>query len=143
MSITTFPQNNQAGKNNTSEPEAIRKKILQLEEMGRQRALNGETNWDDMMADSAYLIQWDGSVMIYEKGQTLPSLPLKSFRLSDIIVRVYGEVAVVTGFAEIESETAEKKPFSFQMRYLNVWQKYDDGWKMVVTERTPVRQAPK
>lgn len=95
------------------------------------------------MADSAYLIQWDGSVLIYKKGQELPSIPLKSFTLSDLIARVYGDVAIVTGLAKVETETLEKKPFSYEMRYMNVWRKIGNSWKISVAERTSVRPPQK
>jgi len=49
----------------------------------------------------------------------------------------------VTGLAEVTSETAEKKPFAFKMRFLNVWRKSDDGWKIAVSQRTGVKQAGK
>lgn len=118
----------------------IQREILRLEELGRKKALKGETQWDDLMADGAYLIQWDGSVRVYSKGQELPSIPLKSFRMSDMIVRVYGDAAVVTGLSDVESVGPDKKPFSYQMRFLNVWKKSEGSWKIVVAERTSVKQ---
>lgn len=121
------------------DPEVIKKEILRLEESGRQKALKSDSNWDDLMADGAYLIQGDGTIMIYQKGQNLSTMSLTSFKLSDLIVRVFGQTAVATGLSEIASETPEKKPFSFQMRYLNVWKRVGDGWKIVVAERTMVR----
>src|SRR5215213_6205829 len=143
-SIPAFSLNNSDDRANVGKAEAIEKEILRLEELGRQKALKGESNWDDLIAEGAYMIAYDGTVIIYQKGQRLPSLPLKSFELSEMIVRVYGdEAAVVTGLAEITSETPEKKPFSFQMRFLNVWKKSGDGWKIVVSERTGVRPPAK
>jgi hypothetical protein len=121
----------------------MEKEILWLEEVGRQKVLKGDNNWDDLIAEGAYMIAYDGSVMLYRKGQQLSSLPVKSFKMSEMIVRVYGEAAVVTGLAEVESETAEKKPFSFQTRFLNVWKQSGDTWKIVVSERTGVRPPAK
>lgn len=141
--ITAVAQHNPAGKAGEDKSQRIRQQILRLEELGRQRSLKGEKQWDDLMADGAYLIQGDGSIMLYRKGQNLSSMPLKSFEMSELIVRVYGDTAVVTGLSDIGAETAEKKPFSFQMRFLNVWKKFSDGWKMVVTERTMVRPYTK
>lgn len=117
----------------------IEKQIIQLEELGRAKALRGEINWDDLMAEGAYLIQGDGSVMIYQKGQNLSSMRLTAFKISDLIVRVYGDTVVATGLSDASSETAEKRPFSFQMRYLNVWKHFGSTWKIVVAERTMIR----
>lgn len=121
---------------------AIEKEILRLEEVGRQKVLKGDNDWDDLIAPGAYMIAYDGSIINYQKGQRLPSLPMKSFNMSELIARVYGDVAVVTGLAEVEGETADKKPFSFKMRFLNVWKKSGDSWKIVVSERTGVRPPP-
>lgn len=141
--MTAFAHNNSNGRANADSTQAIEKEILRLEEVGRQKVLKGDNNWDDLIAEGAYMIAYDGSIIVYQKGQRLPSLPMKSFNMSEMIVRVYGDAAVVTGLAEVGSETAEKKPFSFQMRFLNVWKKSGDSWKIVVSERTGVRPAAK
>jgi len=141
--IIAWAQNNASVPAKTDRTEAIQTEILRLEEVGRQKALKGDTVWDDLLAEGSYLIAYDGTIIVYQKGQALPSLPLKSFKLSELIVRVYGEAAVVTGLAEIESETPQKQPFAFKMRYMNVWKKFGDGWKIVVAERTGVKPAPK
>lgn len=141
--ITTFAHNNSGGRADATDEEVIRKEVLRLEEAGRQKALKGEGNWDDLIAEGAYMIAFDGSIIIYRKGQSLPSLPLKSFNMSDMIARAYGDVVIVTGLAEIESETPQKQPFSFKMRFLNVWKHVDGGWKIVVSERTGVKPPAK
>src|SRR4051812_41555150 len=105
LTITAFGQDKLKVLAHADKAEIIQKEILRLEERGRQKALQGESNWDDLIAEGAYMIAYDGSIIIYQKGQNLPSLPLKSFELSDMIARVYGETVVVTGLAEIESET--------------------------------------
>jgi len=127
-------------KSNTG---ATEKEVLRLEELGRQKVLKGDNNWDDLIAEDAYMIAYDGSVIHYQKGKQLPSLPMKFFNLSEMIVRVFGDAAVVTGLAEVGSETADKKPFSFQMRFMNVWKKTGDGWQIVVSERTGVKPPAK
>ena len=123
--------------------EAVEKTVLGLEETGRQKFLRGDGNWDDLMADGAYMVGWDGKITIYQKGHPLPAAPMKSIALSDLKARVYGDVVVVTGLGEGAGETPDKKPFSFQSRFLNVWKKSDDGtWKIVVTQNTAVKQQP-
>jgi ketosteroid isomerase-like protein len=123
--------------------EVIEKEVLRLEEVGRQKVLRGDNNWDDLIAADAYMIAFDGSIIIYKRGQQLPSMPVKSFEMTEMIARVYGEVVVVTGLAEVASETPQKQPFSYKMRFLNVWERFDGGWKIVVSERTGVKQPPK
>ncbi len=138
--MTAFARGNSNGRAEADKTQAIEKEVLRLEEVGRQKVLKGDNNWDDLIAEGAYMIAYDGSVINYKKASQLPSLPVKSFKMSEMIARVYGgEAVVVTGLAEVESETADKKPFSFQKRFLNVWKKSGDSWKIVVSERTSVR----
>ena len=142
LTTTAFAHDYSNLQVNADNTQAMEKEVLRLEEVGRQKVLKGDNDWDDLIAEGAYMIAYDGSIINYQKGLRLPSLPMKSFKMSEMIARVYGDVAVVTGLAEVESETAEKKPFSFQMRFLNVWKKSGDGWKIVVSERTGVRPPP-
>jgi len=142
MTTTALAQNYSSLRTNDDSTQAIEKEILRLEEVGRQKVLKGDNDWDDMIAEGAYMIAYDGSIIHYQKGLRLPSLVMKSFNMSEMIARVYGDVAVVTGLAEAESETPDKKPFSFKMRFLNVWKKSGDGWKIVVSERTGIRPPP-
>ena len=123
--------------------QAIEKEVLRLEDVGRQKILKGDNNWDDLIAEGAYMIGYDGSITIYKKGLQFPPFTVTSFEMSEMIARFYGEAVVVTGLAEVGSETAEKKPFSFKMRFINVWKKSEGAWKIVVSERTGVRPPPK
>lgn len=140
-----FAQKSAKTKLEKNNSEAIQKEIFRLEELGRTKSLRGDTDWDDLWADGAYIIDPFGKIIVYQKGQNLSAggLVLKSLKLSDMIVRAYREVAVVTALMEIESETTDKKPLSFRLRFMHVWKKFDDGWKIVAAERTPVRQIPK
>lgn len=138
MTTFVFAQTN-AQPNNTAE---IENEIRRLEELGRVKSLRGDANWDDLWAEGAYLIDVLGKVTVYKKGYNLAGglAPPKAMKMSDIVVRVYGEIAVVTALMEIETETPDKKPFAFNMRFMNVWKKFDDGWKIVASEGTAVRQ---
>jgi hypothetical protein len=123
--------------------DAVEAELLRLEEIGRQKALTGSTEWDSLMADGAYMTGPDGNVALYEKGKAFPPFPLVSFKLSELIARNYGDTGVVTGLAEIEVMGPDKKIVSFKMRYLNVWRKYGDGWKIAVSQRTSVTAPPR
>jgi hypothetical protein len=140
LPVTGRGQNGAGGKS-TSTAEADQAEVLRLEEAGRLKVIRGDNNWDDVIAEGAYMIGPDGKIMIYEKGKGFPPFPIKNFTLSEMIARSYGEVVVVTGLGEIIAETQEKKPLIFQMRFINVWRKFPEGWKMVVTERTGVKDS--
>ncbi|MEO6392569.1 MAG: nuclear transport factor 2 family protein [Pyrinomonadaceae bacterium] len=119
--------------------------VLRREEEGRLRVLKGETNWDDMMADGAYLIQFDGSVMTYKAGIALPSFPVKSFVITEMIARQVGQSVIVTGLAELSGTAPDKREFTFQTRYLNVWRKKKNGrgWEIMVSTHTTVKDSVK
>lgn len=134
-------QQTSAGKPAASTAEADQAEVLRLEEAGRLKVIKGDNNWDDLIAPGAYMIGPDGKVMIYEKGKGFPPFPVKDFTLSEMIARAYGEVVVVTGLGAMTAETPEKKLMSFQMRFINVWRRFPEGWKMVVTERTGVKDS--
>jgi len=129
----------------TNETQTIEKEIRELEELGRVKSLRGDSDWDGLWAEDAYMIDALGGVIVYKRGQNLSAgmPPPKSLKMSDMIVRVYGETAIVTALMEIEIETAEKKTFSYNLRFMNIWKKFDNGWKIVAAERTPVRPPPK
>lgn len=122
-----------------SDAEVAQTEVLKLEEAGRMKVVNGDNNWDDFIAPGAYMIGPDGKVMIYEKGKGFPPFPVKDFKLSEMIARAYGEVVVVTGLGEIKAQTPDQKTITFQMRFINVWRKFPEGWKMIVTGRTGVK----
>lgn len=121
----------------------LEKEILRLEEVGRQKILKGDNNWDHLIAEDAYMIGFDGSVVIYKHGTQFPPMVVKEFKMTEMIARSYGEAVVVTGLAEVAAETEDKKPYAFKMRFLNVWKKVAGSWKIVVSERTGVRPPPK
>ena len=137
--LVAFSQNNPGSNGDATKSHSIQKTILRLEEAGRQKALRGDNSWDDLIAENAYMIAFDGTIIVYRRGQNLPAIPLRSFVLSEMIVRVYHDEAVVTGLATVEAETPDKKPYAFQMRFLNVWKRFHHEWRIVVSERTGVK----
>jgi hypothetical protein len=112
--------------------------VLQLEELGRKKALRADTEWGDLMAEGAYMIGPDGNVAVFEAAKGFPPFPLRSFTLSELIARPHTEVVVVTGLAEIEAIAPDKRIIPFKMRFMNVWKRWPDGWRLIVTQRTAV-----
>src|ERR1041384_1943541 len=82
--------------------DAVEAEIFKLEEIGRQKMLSGNNEWDGLVADGAYMIGAFGNVVIYQKGKGFPPFPVISFRISDLIIRNYGDTAVATGLAGFE-----------------------------------------
>ncbi len=64
-------------------------------------------------------------------------LPYEVRDTRDVIVRVYGDAAVVTGLliAGLRDGTTRKR------RFVNVWVKRDGRWQLVVHQSTPIVTA--
>jgi ketosteroid isomerase-like protein len=61
----------------------------------------------------------------------------KKANFSEQKVRVFGDVALVTGRAEIDAEIGGQAK-TLRLRYLNAWTKTPQGWKFVAWQSTPL-----
>jgi ketosteroid isomerase-like protein len=61
----------------------------------------------------------------------------KAVNCSDRKVRVFGDVALITGRAVIEAEIGGQ-PRSLKLFFLNAWTKTPQGWKFVAWQSTPL-----
>lgn len=52
--------------------------------------------------------------------------------MSDVKVRVHGNVAVVAG-AYHETGTSEGKPYEYRDRFTDVWAKSEAGWQLIAS----------
>ena len=52
-------------------------------------------------------------------------------------MRVFGDVALITGRAAIEAEIGGQ-PRSLKLLFLNAWTKTPQGWKFVAWQSTPL-----
>lgn len=87
------------------------------------------------------LVYTHSSALVDTKASWLESMRSRKTRYREVKcknrkVRVYGDVALVTGRAEIEAEV-EGKPKSLRLLFLNVWTRTPQGWKFVAWQSTP------
>ena len=61
----------------------------------------------------------------------------KSAKCSERKVRVFGDIALVTGRAAIEAEI-NGQPRSLKLLFLNAWTKTPQGWKFVAWQSCPL-----
>jgi ketosteroid isomerase-like protein len=61
----------------------------------------------------------------------------KSASCTDRKVRIFGEVALLTGRASLEVEIGGQ-PKSLRLLFLNAWAKTPQGWKFVAWQSTPM-----
>jgi len=116
------------------------KEILSLEEK-RYAAMTG----GDFAALEALLhdqlLYTHSSGLTDTKASWLASLTsgktkYKSAQFTDRKVRLLGEIALVTGKAQIEAEV-NGQPRSLKLVFLNAWTKTPKGWKFVAWQSTP------
>lgn len=60
--------------------------------------------------------------------------------MSDVKVRVHGNVAVVAG-AYHETGTSEGKPYEYRDRFTDVWAKSEAGWQLIASHHSIPRQV--
>jgi ketosteroid isomerase-like protein len=61
----------------------------------------------------------------------------KTVNCSDLKVRVFGDVALITGRAAIEAEIGGQ-PRSLKLLFLDAWTRTPQGWKFVAWQSTPL-----
>jgi hypothetical protein len=102
--------------------------------MGKAIETGDVALYDKLAADDFQFITAAG--VILTKAERLASLkkgPTPGFRTSDHTIRIYGNVAVVTG---------RQGPGAGPIRFTRVWVKQGDAWRAVSTQATSI-QAPK
>jgi ketosteroid isomerase-like protein len=77
---------------------------------------------------------------VYTKAQfiadsTAPGSTLEPFVLKNVINRVWGDGAVLSGEVELKG-TSEGKPYAAHMRFADIWRKRGGEWRVVFTEVT-------
>lgn len=64
-------------------------------------------------------------------------LRLQSVRYDSLVVRIYGDVAVLRGIAD-NTGTFRGFPFSGKIRYMRVFVRRDGRWQAVAMQQTPL-----
>ena len=93
---------------------------------------------DRLLADDYVFLQADGNVS--NKAQNLAVLRdaafvCEAFATEDVVVRVYGDVGVITGRA-IMRATYGGQDVGGEFLYTDVWAKHGGRWQTVVSQAT-------
>ncbi len=117
--------------------------ILQLEQQGRAATLKNDLAANDrLLADNWMNVNPDGSVTT--KAQLLELLRAGTFKISaiendDVLVRTYGNTAVVTGLSTTTRAGQSNETISRQVRFTRVYSKIGGRWRVVSAHNTLVR----
>jgi ketosteroid isomerase-like protein len=132
-----------AGKK-SSDRRQTKKLILQLERQGRDATLNNDLAANDrLLADNWMNINPDGSVTT--KAQLMELLKTGSFKIStiendEVLVRTYGDTAVVTGRSTTTRAGQDNAIISRQVRFTRVYARTRAGWRVVSAQNTLIRE---
>lgn len=118
--------------------------ILLLEKEGREAALNNDIKTNDrLLADTWLNINPDGSVTT--KAKLMELLRAGSFRIAsiendEVVVRIYGNAAVVTGRSTTKRAGQDGEVVTRQVRFSRVYAQPKGRWQVVSAHNTPIRE---
>jgi ketosteroid isomerase-like protein len=124
----------------TSKTEAL---ILRLENEGRTATLNNDLAANDrLLADNWININPDGSVTT--KAQLLKLLTAGSFKImsienDEVLIRIFGDAAVVTGRSTTKRAAVDGEIISRQVRFTRVYARNRGRWQVVSAHNTLIR----
>lgn len=114
--------------------------ILQLESEGRKATLENDIKANDrLLADNWLNINPDGSITT--KAKLLELLKDGSFKImsienEEVMVRVYGDAAVVTGRSTTKRAGQGSEVVGRQVRFTRVYAKSKGQWQVVSAHNT-------
>jgi len=143
--VVTLPISGQQKTKNTSRAEktTVEQQLRQLEREWNDVIVRKDiTALGHILSDDFILITATGTVR--NKAQLIDSikstdLVVEPFETEDVIVRIYGDTAVLTG-RFTQKGSYQGKSFSNQFRYTDVYVKMSHGWQGVSAHSTLMRQ---
>lgn len=94
------------------------------------------------MADDFRAIRSNGAAVdraTFLRDLLDPQLAIDPYGVEDFDVRVYGDVALLSGRTKMTGRYAGE-PFTTHYRYVDVYVRRDGAWKVVSVQTTPVRE---
>jgi ketosteroid isomerase-like protein len=117
--------------------------ILRLENEGREATLKNDIEANDrLLADNWVNINPDGSITT--KAKLMELLKDSPFRImsidnDEVMVRVYGEAAVVTGRSTSKRASQGGEVITRQVRFTRTYAKIKEQWQVVSAHNTFIR----
>lgn len=127
---------------NARGPEALRQQVLDLERQAREATLKRDPEFSERTLSDDYVaitplgqvINKSDTVSARRSGQ----LRYESIDISEMVVRLYGNTAVVTARAEVRGRDLGEE-FNGPYRYTRVWVKRNGRWQTVSYQATVTR----
>ncbi len=118
--------------------------ILQLEDEGREATLKNDIEANDRLLANNWLnVNPDGSITT--KARLMELLKQGNFKISsiendEVMVRVFGDAAVVTGRSTTKRLNQQNEMLSRQVRFTRVYAKSKGQWRVVSAHNTLIAQ---
>jgi len=118
--------------------------VLRLENEGREATLKNDLPANDrLLADNWINVNADGSVTTKAKLMELlkaGSFTILSIENDEVMVRVFGEAAVVTGRSTTKRAGESGEILTRQVRFTRVYARNHGRWQVVSAHNTLIRQ---
>jgi len=139
LSLVTMGQaKEKSGDGNTEQM------VLRLENEGREATLKNDLPANDrLLADNWINVNADGSVTTKAKLMELlkaGSFTILSIENDEVMVRVFGEAAVVTGRSTTKRAGESGEILTRQVRFTRVYARNHGRWRVVSAHNTLIRQ---
>jgi ketosteroid isomerase-like protein len=142
--LVSFSVLAQSPNEKASESGSTEQLILRLENEGREATLKNDMDANDrLLSDNWLNINPDGSVTTKTKLMELlkdGSFKIMSIDNDEVMVRVFGDAAVVTGRSTTKRAGQGGEVMTRQVRFTRVYAKGKDRWQVVSAHNTLIRQ---
>jgi ketosteroid isomerase-like protein len=142
--VTSFSVLAQTTKEKVSDDGNTEQLIRRLEIEGREATLKNDVEANDrLLADNWVNVNPDGSVTT--KAKLMELLKAGSFKImsidnDDVMVRVYGDAAVVTGRSTTKRAGQGSEVLTRQVRFTRVYARRQGRWQVVSAHNTLIKQ---
>ena len=124
--------------------DGVEQAILQLETEGREATLQNDIAANDrLLADNWINVNPDGSITT--KARLMELLKQGTFKINsiendEVMVRVFGDAAIVTGRSTTKRLNQQNEMLSRQVRFTRVYAKSKGQWRVVSAHNTLIAQ---
>lgn len=144
VSVTSLFAVAQTAKEKEGDTVKTEQLILRLENEGREATLKNDIKANDLLlADNWMNVNPDGSVTTKAKLMELlkeGSFKIMSIDNDEVMVRVYGDAAVVTGRSTTKRAGQGGEVITRQVRFTRVYAKSKKQWQVVSAHNTLIRE---
>lgn len=134
----------QTAREKTNDSDNTEQVILGLEKEGREATLKNDIEANDrLLADNWVNVNTDGSVTTKAKLMELlkdGSFKIMSIDNDEVMVRLFGDAAVVTGLSTTKRAGQDSEVVTRQVRFTRVYAKRQGRWQVVSAHNTLIRQ---